>query len=235
MAPSRPLFSVPSSSIIAASMSAWSSASMPRIVVGDLAVDRLDRLVDALAAPAALVAVAQFDRLVRAGRRARRHRRAAEAAVLQQHIDLDRRIAAAVEDRAGVEVDDCGHVTRLLSRGSRRALSRAAAGGNRVAPMRNRRPRALLIGTKQKGPFPMASTPDRQHDDTPLTDGRHRVRDRGHGADSTSKRGALFSGRGADAEGRSRQADQHRRSRRPRPTPWTARTRPAARSTNSPS
>ena len=57
----------------------------------------------------ALVAVAQLDRLVRAGRGARRHRRAAHAAVLQRDVDLDRRIAAAVEDLAGVDVDDRGH------------------------------------------------------------------------------------------------------------------------------
>ena len=103
------MFSVPSSAIIARSISAWSSASSPITVVGDLAIDRVDRLADALAAPAALVAIAQLDRLMRAGRRARRHRRAAHAAVLQRHVDLDRRIAAAVEDLAGVHVDDCGH------------------------------------------------------------------------------------------------------------------------------
>ena len=109
LAPSRDLFSVPSSAIIAASISAWSSASMLEHRLGDLAIDRVDRLADALAEPAALVAVALLDRLVRAGRGARGHRGAAEAAVLEQHLDLDRRIAAAVEDLAAVDVDDRGH------------------------------------------------------------------------------------------------------------------------------
>ena len=77
--------------------------------LGDLAVDRVDRLLDALAEPAALVAVALLDRLVRAGRGARGHRGAADAAILEQHLDLDRRIAAAVEDLAAVDVDDRGH------------------------------------------------------------------------------------------------------------------------------
>ena len=75
----------------------------------DVAVDRLNRLADALAAPAALVAVAQFDGLVSAGRCARRHGRAAHASVLQRDVYFDRRIAAAVEDLAGVDVDDQGH------------------------------------------------------------------------------------------------------------------------------
>ena len=77
--------------------------------VENVAVDGLDRLQDALAAVAALVAVAQFHRLVRPGRGARGHRRAAHGAVLEDDIDLDRRIAAAVEDFAGDDVDDGGH------------------------------------------------------------------------------------------------------------------------------
>ena len=63
----------------------------------------------ALAEVARLVAVAQLDRLVRAGRGARRHRGAAEAAVFQQHVDLDRRVAPAIEDFASVDVDDSSH------------------------------------------------------------------------------------------------------------------------------
>ena len=81
----------------------------PQHRVGDRAVDAGDRLVDTLPAPAALVAVAQFDRLVRAGRGAGWHRRAAEAAVFQQHVDLDGRIAAAIENLAAVDVDDRSH------------------------------------------------------------------------------------------------------------------------------
>ena len=75
----------------------------------DLAVDGVDRLLHALAEIARLVAVAQFDRLMGAGRGARRHRGAADRAVFQHHIDLDGRIAAAVENFAADDVDDGGH------------------------------------------------------------------------------------------------------------------------------
>ena len=83
--------------------------------VENLAVDRVDRLAHALAEIALLVAVAQLDRLVRAGRGARRHRGAAERAVLQHDVDLDGRIAAAVEDFAADDVDDGGHGRSRLS------------------------------------------------------------------------------------------------------------------------
>ena len=95
-------------------MSAWSSASRPDDLVRDLGVDGLDRLLDALAAPAALVAVAQLDRLVRAGRGARGDRRPAHASVLQRDVDFHGGIAAAVEDLAGVHVDDEGHALPSL-------------------------------------------------------------------------------------------------------------------------
>ena len=57
------------------------------------------------------------------GRCARRHRRATEAAVIEQHVDLHRRIAPAVEDLARMDVDDCGHVTMLLDFALGRARS----------------------------------------------------------------------------------------------------------------
>ena len=82
--------------------------------IEDFSVDRVDRLLHALAEIAALVAVAQLDRLVRAGRGARGHPRAAHRAVLQHDIDLDRRVAAAVEDLAADDVDDGGHVHYLV-------------------------------------------------------------------------------------------------------------------------
>jgi len=82
--------------------------------LGNVAIDRIDRAFDALAQPARLVAVAPFNRFVRAGRCARRHRRAPETAILQHYIDLHRRVAAAVEDLARMDVDDCGHETELL-------------------------------------------------------------------------------------------------------------------------
>ena len=77
--------------------------------VEDLAVDGIDRLQHALAAVAALVAVAKLDRLVGAGGGARRNGRATEGAGFQRHIDLDGRIAAAVENFAGVDVSDHRH------------------------------------------------------------------------------------------------------------------------------
>ncbi len=75
----------------------------------DLAVDRFDGLLHALAAVAPLVAVAQLDRLVDAGRGAGGHRRAAERAVFQNYVDLDGGIAAAVKDFAADDIDDRGH------------------------------------------------------------------------------------------------------------------------------
>ncbi|MCY1179274.1 hypothetical protein D9M73_196660 [compost metagenome] len=94
--------------------------------VGNLAIHCGHRRLDALAAPAALVAIALFDRLMRAGRRARGHRRAAETAVFEHHVDLNRGVAATVQDRAGVNVDDCGHGTILLT--GLRGFARASIG-----------------------------------------------------------------------------------------------------------
>ncbi|MNE05887.1 hypothetical protein D3C80_984610 [compost metagenome] len=85
--------------------------------VEDLAVDGVDRLLDALAAPHVHVAVAQLDRLVSAGRGARGHGGAAEAAVFQGDVHLDRRITPAVDDLAGDDVGDVGHVEGALSGG----------------------------------------------------------------------------------------------------------------------
>ena len=75
----------------------------------DLAADRLNRLLDALAA-VALAAIAELMRLVRAGRSARRDGGAAVMAVLQHHVDLDGRVAAAVKDLAADYRADGGHV-----------------------------------------------------------------------------------------------------------------------------
>ncbi|MNE05923.1 hypothetical protein D3C80_984970 [compost metagenome] len=85
--------------------------------VEDLAVDGVDRLLDALAAPHVHVAVAQFDRFMGAGRGARRHGGAAKAAVFQGDVHLDRRIAPAVDDLAGDDVGDVGHEVGALSGG----------------------------------------------------------------------------------------------------------------------
>src|SRR5206468_10349933 len=77
--------------------------------VKNLAVDRVHGLEHALPQVTAVVTVAQFHRLVRAGRSARGHRRAAGGAVFEHHIDLDGRIATAVENFAADDVDDGGH------------------------------------------------------------------------------------------------------------------------------
>ncbi len=74
----------------------------------DLVEHGLHRLVDALAA-VTRAAVAQLHRLVFTGGRARRHRGAGERAVRQGHLDLDRRVAAGIEDLAGSDLLDDGH------------------------------------------------------------------------------------------------------------------------------
>ena len=102
------------------------------------AVDRGDRLLHALAEIALLVAVAQLDRLVRPGRGAGRHGGAAARAVLQHDVDLDGRIAAAVEDFAADDVDDGGHGMVLpgVSAGVSTGRERPLSCPRRLAPMR---------------------------------------------------------------------------------------------------
>ena len=87
--------------------------------VENLAIDRLDRLENALAAEAALVAVAQLDRLARSRRRAGRNRGPAHRAVFQNDIHLDRRIAPAVENFAGDDVHDRGHFASIAEASAR--------------------------------------------------------------------------------------------------------------------
>ena len=98
--------------------------------LGNLAIHRVHGLQHALAEVQPLVAVAQLHRLMRTRRRARRDGGAAEAAVLQQDVDLHRRIAAAVEDLPAMHVDDCGHVMILLAFGLARLLIAGRASGN---------------------------------------------------------------------------------------------------------
>jgi len=62
-----------------------------------------------------------------AGRGARGDRRAAHGAVLQHHVDLDRRVASAVQDLPGGDVDDLGHAVPRTKCGARGLTSRAAA------------------------------------------------------------------------------------------------------------
>ncbi len=77
--------------------------------IENLAVDRIDRLADTLAAISLLVAVAQFHRLMRAGGGAGRHSGASDIAVFQYDIDLHGRIAAAVQNFTSDNVNDCSH------------------------------------------------------------------------------------------------------------------------------
>src|SRR5262249_60585850 len=81
--------------------------------VENLAVDVFDCLAEAFAKVRRLVTVAQFDRLVRTRRSARWNRRAPARAVFQDHVDLDRGIAAAVENLPTNDVDDGGHAPPL--------------------------------------------------------------------------------------------------------------------------
>ena len=52
------------------------------------------------------IPVAQLNRLMGAGRRTRRHGGTAAGAALERNLDLDRRIAAAVQYFATMNIDD---------------------------------------------------------------------------------------------------------------------------------
>ena len=75
----------------------------------DFAVHCRDSLLHALAA-IALAAVAELMRLVRSGRGARWHGGAAAMPVFEHDVDLDRRVAAAVQNLAPDNGGDGGHV-----------------------------------------------------------------------------------------------------------------------------
>ena len=81
----------------------------------DLTVDVLDRPRDAFAAPS-LALVAQLERLVDARRRPGRDSRATQSSRVQAHIDLDRRVAARVEDPAAVHLGDSHQCRASLAR-----------------------------------------------------------------------------------------------------------------------
>ena len=92
------------------------------LVVGGLADDSgsdlvehgLDGLLDTLAAVAG-PAVAKLDGLMLAGGRTGRDRGAGEGAVDQCDLDLDRRVAARIEDLPGADLLDDGHCRLLMS------------------------------------------------------------------------------------------------------------------------
>ena len=83
--------------------------------IEDFAIDRFDRAAHALAEITLLVAVTKLDGLVRAGRSSRRHGGTAERAILQDDIDLNGRIAAAVENFAADNIDDGSHTRSRLT------------------------------------------------------------------------------------------------------------------------
>ncbi len=79
---------------------------------GDQRVDVVDGVKDALA-QIGLAAIAQFHRLVRAGRGAGRNGGAAEAAIVENDVDLDCGIAAAVKNLTADDVNDSRHESAL--------------------------------------------------------------------------------------------------------------------------
>src|SRR5690606_11707021 len=86
--------------------------------------------------------VAEFERLVLTGRSARGHRRTAHVARDEFHFHLDRRVAPAVEDLPGMNVDDFQHLAAPLGKNggqnSGRAPGRQASVGSVAAPERKR-------------------------------------------------------------------------------------------------
>ena len=87
-------------------------------------VDRFDRLQHAFAHIARHISVAFLGGFIRSGRCARGHCRTTKAAVLQQYINFDSRVASAVENFTGVNFKDGGH--SRCSNASQGELSRAS-------------------------------------------------------------------------------------------------------------
>ena len=76
----------------------------------ELVDDRVDGLLDALADVAVLVAVTSLDGLEGTGRGAAGDGRAGDRAVVEGDLDLDRGVAARVEDLARAYCLDAGHI-----------------------------------------------------------------------------------------------------------------------------
>ena len=94
---------------------------------GNLAIDRINRLGHALAQPR-LAAVTQFHSFIRPRRCTRRNSGTPETTVFKKHVDFDRGVATTVNNAAGVDVENFGHV--WLSKkgcGMRAPLSKRAA------------------------------------------------------------------------------------------------------------
>src|SRR4029079_16634827 len=99
--------------------------------LGQLAVGVGDRLRHALDRPA-VPAVAQLDRLELAGGGTRGDRGAAGGARLQHHVDLDSRVAAAVDDLPRVHLLDLAQAPSTSSL-NRSAARRTASSGSTPA------------------------------------------------------------------------------------------------------
>ena len=84
-------------------------------LVGDLFVDVGDGLLHALAQVVRLVAVAQLPGFVHAGAGAAGHGGRADRVVVERDIDFDGRIAAAIENLPGVNINDHAHGDGCLS------------------------------------------------------------------------------------------------------------------------
>ena len=95
-------------------------------LVGDLLVDVVDGLGDALAEEQLLVAVAQLPGFVDAGAGAAGDGGPADRAVVERDIDFDGRIAAAIENLAAVDVNNHAHDKGLsIAWGRNRVLNRS--------------------------------------------------------------------------------------------------------------
>jgi hypothetical protein len=107
LAPSLLFVGVPSSS--------RRKRSMPtHEALGDVRVDVLDGLADALAEVALLVAVAQFEGFVLAGGGARGDGGAAERPAAEDDVGFDGGVSAGIEDLAGDNRRDLGHGRPLM-------------------------------------------------------------------------------------------------------------------------
>ena len=84
-------------------------SAVPAQRLGDVAVDGIDGLSDALAAEAAFVAVAQFHGLAGSGGSARRHGGPARRTAVENDFDFDGGISPAVEDFKTANAGDCCH------------------------------------------------------------------------------------------------------------------------------
>src|SRR5205085_2029990 len=117
----------------------------------DLVLDCVDGVADALAA-VALAAVALLDGLERTGGGAAGNGGPRHGAVVEEHLDLDGRVAAGVEDLATGDGLDAGQGSVSSVRGSERAEPIAACPVSRDAPPRaRRRPAAAGRGTAGTG------------------------------------------------------------------------------------